>query len=165
MPKSIFIDAEWYIGGDVFLIGYCYNLRMKGQLHGNTLSKYHFLKLLKGVKYIYIYGPDVGILEKYFDINLRRKFICINILRMFRKHLQAPSYKLADLEIKFRIKRSAKEYKKNIFNIFHDWKNVEKKERILLYNMEDVINLMKIWKIVRAKEKISINELLQNRLT
>lgn len=162
--KSIYIDAEWYIGGNIFLIGYCYTAKYFGQLYDKSLSKKRFLALLKDVKYIYIYGPDIGILEKYYGINLRSEFICINLLKVFRDHLQLPSYKLAAVEEIFGITRARVEYKKNIFSIWKDWKKIHLKNRILEYNREDVINMMILWKQIRIAYNVKINYLIENKL-
>lgn len=164
MATSIFIDAEWYIGGDVFLIGYAYNDKDHGQLFGNKLKVGHFNKLIGDLKYIYVYGPDVGVLENYFGINLRDNYICVNLLKVFRQHIRAKSYKLADVEKMYGVKRNRAEYKKSIFEIWNDWHKRDKKERILEYNREDVLNMLKLWNIIRAEHNITNHYLHKNRL-
>ncbi|NOT36437.1 MAG: hypothetical protein HOP11_03560 [Saprospiraceae bacterium] len=162
--RSIYIDAEWYIGGHIFLIGYAYSKYEFGQLYDGALTKEQFLKKLRNVKYIFFYGPDIGIIEKYFDIDLRNRYICVNLLRIFRKVLQLTSFKLAHVEQKFGIVRKQVEYKKNIFAIFNDWKKHDKRKRILKYNEEDVINLLRLWRKVRSRNKITNYYLIQNQL-
>lgn len=164
MPKSIFLDAEWYIGGDVFLIGYAYSDKDHGQLYDKTLKVGHFIKLIGDVEFIYIYGPDIGVLEKFFEINLRDSYICINLLKVFRHHLKSRSFKLADIEKMYGIQRKRAEYKKSIFEIWNDWHRKDKKDRILEYNQEDVLNLLKLWKIIRKEFNITSNYLTDNRL-
>jgi len=112
--KSIWIDCEWFIGGELFILGYCYNSKNMGQLYGHSLTKYRVQKILSDVKYIYCYGPDIGIIEKHFDMDLRNKYVCINLLKVFRHFIGTESYKLADLEKLYGIKRRRVEYKKNI---------------------------------------------------
>lgn len=162
--KNLYLDAEWYIGGEVFLIGYAYSTKQFGQLYDVTLSEDRFNKLLRGVKFIYFYGPDIGVIEIFFGIDLRRKFHCINLLKVFRHHLKLNSYKLADVEVKFGIVRKRTEYKKNIFQIWNDWKRRDKKKRILQYNEEDVVNMIRLWKKIRAQYKITTHYLIENEL-
>jgi len=162
--KHLFIDAEWFIGGEVFLIGYAHNTKKSGQLYDESLSKNSFMRLLKGVKYIYCYGPDVGVLETFFQINLRKNFICVNLLTVFRRHIRLISYKLANVEKYFGIIRTENEYKKNIFKIWIDWLKQDKKNRILKYNREDVVNMFKLWKIIQLKYNIKPAYLIENKL-
>lgn len=44
--RSIYLDAEWYIGGNVFLIGYVYQNGDKDQLFDRSLTKKNFLHAL-----------------------------------------------------------------------------------------------------------------------
>ncbi|HMW40277.1 MAG: ribonuclease H-like domain-containing protein [Saprospiraceae bacterium] len=162
--NEIYIDAEWYIGGDVFLIGYASHDKDHGQLYDSYLNVRHFNKLIREKLYIYVYGPDIGVLEKFYGINLRDNFICVNLLKIFRRHIKARSYKLADIEKMFGIRRNRTEYKKSIFEIWNDWHRPAKRERILEYNQEDVINLIKLWKIIREEYEIDDEYLLKNRL-
>ena len=163
--KSIFIDAEWYIGGDIFLIGYAYSIKKFGNLYDDTLSRNAFLRKLQGVKFIYFYGPNIGVIENHFKINLRDNYHYINLLKIFRRFIHTNSYKLANIEKKFGIVRKQVEYKKNIFKIWSDWKQYRKKKRIILYNKEDVVNLIKLWKRVRSRHKITTHYLIQNKLS
>jgi DNA polymerase elongation subunit (family B) len=140
---EIYIDCEWTIDQDIFLIGYAYTLRKKGQLYEKNLTKKNFLKLLDGVEFVFVYGPDIGMLEKYFGINIRDKYKCINLLKIFRRYIpDLESYKLADMEHMFDIPRSTPQYKRNIFSLFEDWHDPKKRRLCLKYNMEDVINLL-----------------------
>ncbi|MBI5539073.1 MAG: ribonuclease H-like domain-containing protein [Bacteroidia bacterium] len=54
------------------------------------------------------------------------------------------SYKLAYFEEIFELKRSEKQYKSNIFKLAEDWRNPYKKQKVLKYNMEDVVNLVRL---------------------
>jgi len=153
---EIYIDVEWTLDQDVFLIGYAYTLRKKGQLYGKSLTKKNFLTLLEGVEFIFIYGPDIGMLEKYFSIDIRQEYKCINLLKIFRRYIPGlKSYKLAALEEMFGIKRTTKQYKQNIFTLFKDWRNPSKRRLCLKYNMEDVINLLIIKKKAFTKYNIT----------
>ena len=39
MKKELYLDCEWFIGGELFLIGYATNLKNYGQLYDETLTK------------------------------------------------------------------------------------------------------------------------------
>ena len=152
--KEIYIDGEWFIGGKLFLLGYAYSQKKQGFLFGKKLTKENFLKLLKPNITIFFYGPDVGIIEKHFNVKIRNKFRCINLLKVFRDNINSSSYRLADIEKKFGIVRQRVEYKKSIFDIYGDWYSVEARKRVLQYNKEDVVNLIRLKKIVFKKYKI-----------
>ncbi len=106
--NSIYLDAEWYIGGNVFLIGYVYQNGDKDQLFDRSLTKKNFLHALSSVNVIYFYGPDIGVIESHFD--------------------------------------------------------TKRKERLLRYNLEDVVNLKKLWSIIKREKNITNDYLIQNRL-
>jgi|CXWL01.1.fsa_nt_gi hypothetical protein len=163
---DLYLDAEWFIGGDVFLIGYAYDKHSFGSLHDESLTLDNFNKLLKKVTgKIYIYGPDVGVLEKYFDIDIRTNYHCVNLLKVFRDHLPGlKSYKLANIEKLYGIKRNRNEYKANIFSIFQDWRRPQVKSLVLQYNQEDVINLVKLKNVIFAQKDVEEEYLLQARL-
>jgi len=159
--RELYLDLEWFIGGDIFLIGYCFEKGKVNQLHHGTLTKAKFLavirKLYPGAK-IYFYGPDIGVIEKYFHIDVRNQFCCINLLTVFRKTMpKLKSYKLADIEKKFGVGRLRAEYKKNIFAIFNDWKSYKWRKFVLQYNYEDVENLRLLKRLVCKKYKLRLS--------
>lgn len=154
--KSIYIDCEWFIGGDCFIIGYCYSVGGCKQLVGKSTKK-QVKSIFKNVDQVFFYGPDIGVLEREFNLNLRDNFRCFNLLKIFRQVLPPQrSYKLANLEKKHGVVRSRVEYKKNIFDIFKDWKSPGKRKRILEYNQEDVINLRELKRIIFKKYKVRL---------
>ena len=145
MGKNLFIDAEWFLNQNIYLIGYAYNLSSCNQLYDLTINKLAFLTLLRDVDAIYCYGPDVGMLEKFFDIDLKNQYYCFNLLSIIRKlEPDLPSYKLADLEKFVGIQRETMEYKSNIWQLHRDWKNPLKRHFAMQYNKEDVINLIRV---------------------
>lgn len=165
MAKDLWIDGEWYIRQRIFLIGYAYNEKKFGQLYGDTLTRTQFKKIVKPVTgYIYAYGPDVGMCEKFFGWKFRDKYICINLIKVFRDHIKTGSFKLAHLEELFGIHRSVRKYKTSIFQIWRDWKIPTRRYAVLKYNKEDVINLVKLTRIIFKKYKISRKYLLSVRL-
>lgn len=143
--KNIFIDCEWFLNQHIYLLGYAYNQTMAFQLYGNLMSTTTFSMMLKGVENIYVYGPDIGMMEKYFDCDLRTYYRCFNLLSIIKKiEPNLPSYKLCDLERMAGIHRETMEYKMNIFQLHKDWFDPIKRERAMNYNKEDVINLIKV---------------------
>ena len=157
--KNVFIDAEWYINQNIFLIGYAVTSPRKdvfGQMYGKTLSRLEFKRVVnKTTGYVFGYGPDIGMTEKFFNWKFRDKFSCINLLRCFRDHVNSSSMKLADIERKFRIGRKVVKYKTTIFSIWRDWKHPQKRFAVLTYNQEDVLNLVKLTRIIFKKYKIN----------
>jgi len=160
---NIFIDTEWFHTQKIFLIGYAYNLKIKGQLYDKQLTKKNFLNLIKPVKesngYIFFYGPDIGMLEKNFNIDIRNNYKCCNILKLFKRNLKLKSYKLAYIEKIYGLNRSMPEYKTNIFRMIRDWNNPKYRQRALIYNYEDVINLIKVFRFILKKHNISLEKI------
>lgn len=166
MKRDLYLDAEWFIGGDVFLIGWAFDKNNFGQLYDETLTEEKFQELLNlttGI--IYFYGPDIGIIEKYFDIDIRSNFHCVNLLKVFKDLLPGlKNYKLATIEKIYNIKRNRNEYKANIFRIFDDWRKPQVKSLVLQYNREDVVNLCRLKNIIFWTYDVEDEYLLQVRL-
>ena len=155
---NLYIDAEWYLNQRIFLIGYSYDNKYFGQLYGKKLTSKNFKKLFSKVNgSVFCYGPDTGMLEKFFKWKFRDKFRCVNLMKVFKDHIKTGSFKLKDLEHKFGIRRQVVKYKTSIFQIWRDWRNPTKKKAVLLYNKEDVVNLLrlalKIFKKFKIKDK------------
>lgn len=166
MQKDLYLDAEWFIGGEIFLIGWCFDARNHGQLYDDSLTQENFEDLLQQTTgIIYFYGPDIGIIEKHFDIDIRSRYHCVNLLKVFKDLLPGLSnYKLATVEKLYHIKRNRNEYKANIFRIFQDWRKPQVKSLVLQYNREDVINLCKLKQIIFITHEVADEYLLQVRL-
>jgi hypothetical protein len=158
--QEAYLDAEWFIGGKVFLIGISRGQSSVKLLHHRTCTRKHLLQVLppRG-SYLYFYGPDIGILEKHFGIQLRQHYRCINLLKVFRQLMpRLQSYKLAYIEKKYGIQRERCEYKKNIFDIYKDWQGPGWK-RVLQYNREDVANLQRLKQIIFKKYGVRPSQL------
>ena len=164
---NIFVDCEWFLDQNLFLVGYAYSLKEYGQLYEKTLTVDHLEKILKPVDgYMFFYGPDVKMLEKFFNVNIRSHGRCVNLLRLFKVAMpNLSSYKLSSLEEKFGITRDTGEYKSNIFKLWHDWRNPYTKPLIMQYNMEDVLNLLRVKKIIFNKHSITNRDLDKHLLT
>lgn len=154
--KELYIDAEWFITQEMYLIGYAYNMSQYGQLWGKALNARNIKKMLKGVERIYFYGPDIGMLEKCFKMELRTKYKCVNILRAMRRlYPNLKHYRLCNFEKRMGIKRETMEYKSDIWNLHRDWQDPKKRQRALLYNMEDVLNMIKVKRYYWRKHNIT----------
>jgi hypothetical protein len=174
IKKDLYLDCEWHVNQNVFLVGYVHSstdclgkpaqLLSKGQLYDSTLTQNNLLNLLHGTRYIFFYGPDIGMLEKHFNISIRQQYQCINLLKIFRYALPGlPSYKLADIEELYKIKRSDRKYKSNIFQALRDWNIPHKRKQVLRYNMEDTVNLFILKEKIFAKQKLN-SDFLQHHL-
>lgn len=143
---DLYIDLEWFMNQQLYLIGYAYSLTKYGQLHDSSLNTDNIIKMLEPVTgCIYFYGPDIGMLEKSTGFDIRHNFCCVNLLKLFRDIMpDLESYKLAHIEELFGIERTTRQYKTNIFKLVEDWNNPWKKQQVLKYNMEDVINLVRL---------------------
>lgn len=169
---DLYLDAEWYLNQRIFLIGYAYvnknHIVEIGQLFTHNIEHDQIQSLLSKVgkkDCIFIYGPDIGMMEKRFQIDMRNKYNCINLIKVFRDVLPArASYKLADIEKSFRIQRKEMKYKKTISDIYRDWAHEDTRKRVLQYNYEDVVYLVKLKKIIFKKYKVTFDYLLTVRL-
>jgi DNA polymerase elongation subunit (family B) len=145
MGRNLFIDAEWFLDQRIYLVGYAYNLGSCNHLFDYTLNRLSFASILRDVDAIYCYGPDIGMLEKFFDIDLKNRYYCFNLLSIIRKlEPELPSYKLCDIEQRIGIERKTKVYKSNIWNLHKDWYNPLKRGYVIYYNREDVLNLIRV---------------------
>ena len=161
--KELYLDGEWFIGGKVFLIGYAYETGPCRQLYLRQLTKKKMQTILDKLSVnasIYFYGPDIGVFENHFNLDIRSPYRCINLLRVFRQVLPPrDSYKLASIEKTFGIVRARVEYKKNIRDIFKDWYDPKKRKRVMAYNVEDVDYLRKLKNIIFKKFKVKASAL------
>lgn len=165
MGKNIFIDAEWFLNQNIYLIGYAYNLSATHQLYERTINHFSFAGILKDVDAIYCYGPDVGMLEKFFDCDLKNFYYCFNLLSIIKKlEPNLPSYKLCDLEKMAGIQRETMEYKSNIWQLHKDWHNPLKRSFAMKYNKEDVNNLIRVKNFFFQKHGITRKDIEKWRL-
>lgn len=159
---NLYLDAEWYLNQRIFLIGYALENSRTEEINVQQLFKRDmFPKDIRQILnqcsgYIYVYGPDVGMIEKRFEIPVREKFTCINFLKVVKQLVPGlSSYKLANIEQHFGFFRKADKYKKNIFDIYRDWNHPDLRKIVLEYNYEDVYYLAKLKQIIFDKYKPS----------
>ncbi len=143
---DLYLDLEWFFTQELFLVGYAYSITDHGQLYDETLTIENILTILQPVDgYIYFYGPDIGMLEKCTGLDIRNNYRCVNLLKVFRQIMPGmESYRLSSFEDMFEIKRTQRQYKTNIFKLMEDWRNPYKKQNVLKYNLEDVVNLVRL---------------------
>lgn len=142
---NLYIDAEWFPDQRIFLIGYALEDTYIGSVslyqsyHRNIFRRDVLEIFNRCTGFVFVYGPDIGMLEKRFRYPFRNKYRCINFLKVIRKlEPELSSYKLASVEKYFGIIRSEVKYKNNIFSIYKDWRDPEQKRHVLKYNYEDV---------------------------
>jgi hypothetical protein len=159
---ELYVDGEWFIGGKIFLLGYSFESGPCRQLYLRELSRKKLLSILGSLRadgVIYFYGPDIGVMENHFNLRIRDRWKCVNLLKVFRQVLPPQkSYKLAAIEKKFAIHRARVEYKKNIRDIFKDWYDIRRK-RVMAYNVEDVKYLRKLKNLIFRKYKVKATAL------
>ena len=164
---NIYIDNEWYRNQRIFIHSYATDTSRCYQLWGSMLTRENVIKSLQLADdgFIFFYGPDIGMIEKQFNINIRNNYVCINLLTVFRHQLpKRGCYKLASIEQDFGIIREVDKYKKSIFTISGDFHDIKKKYVVLKYNEEDVINLRILKELIFKKYPITRKELLKMRL-
>lgn len=161
MKKDIYIDAEWFPNQKIFLIGIAFNQSKVYSMYGKQLTKRNFKKYLDAVTgYIYFYGPDIGMCEKYFNMDIRNKYKCVNLLRVTRSYMpKLASWRLAFIEKKLGIVRREKKYKESIYKIYGDWKNPEFRKHVIIYNEDDVRNLIIMKKKLFKKYNIKNSDI------
>lgn len=188
---TIYIDGEWHLDTNpkkFYLLGYAFDNSNYGWLYNQNdykydqkikakppvkgydgLSKKSLEELFNGVKTIYFYGPDAGMIESMYHIRLKDRFRCVNLLKVAKmvipkadmwkatldlihegvlekdKYSESnPCYRLCAVEHLLGIVRETIEYKKDVDNLHRDWYTPHLRAKALLYNKEDVINLIRL---------------------
>lgn len=199
--SEIYIDGEWHMNTNpqkFYLLGYAFDSRNYGWLYNqndytygnkimakpqvkgiNGLNRTWLLKLFDGVKTIYFYGPDAGMLESMYHIRLKEKYKCVNLMMVAKKVIpkedmwQAtkelvrsgilergkytesnPCYRLCAVEHLLGINRETIEYKKDVDNLHRDWYTPHLRAKALLYNKEDVLNLIRVKKTLYRRYSV-----------
>ena len=136
------------MGGRLFLLGYAYDMHTFGYLTGRDINYTGIWELLtpcsdEGI--VFFYGPDVGVIRSHTGFDLRKYCHTVNLLKVVRRELpHLPDFKLATVESYFGIARTTQQYKYDPFSIASHWNNPRKRDMIIRYNREDVLNLIRI---------------------
>ena len=164
IENSIFIDCEWSMYGEIFLISYKYGFNETQPIYHNDL--FNFPRIIKKLNpnFIFVFGPDISYIDKFFNEDFRNNFICINVLTMSRRLIKIDSHKLSSLENYLGINREIKKYKENIFNIWEDWNNEFFREMIIKYNIQDVDSLHTITSYCIDNFGLTEDNILEYRL-
>lgn len=163
--KHIFLDCEWTLDQNIFLIAYAFKYGKSGSILGKELNKRFIKNFLQQVQFIYVYGPDIAYLEKNFQLNFKERYICINMLKLIKLIIpNLDSYKLEHIERKFKIRRSTKKYKTSVFTIWKHWKDLTKRQHVIKYNLEDARNLREVFYELEKRYIISKSQILECRL-
>ena len=143
---NTFLDIEWSFDGRVFLYGYARSKTNFGFLYGERLTAEGIFNTLAGSSFVFVWGPDIGKLEREFDMEIKSIFRCVNLLSVVREFVRLPNYRLETVEYFFDIKREVnlKAQRGDIYNL---WRRDPKK--VLKYNMQDVLSLVEIYEILR----------------
>ena len=199
--RDIYIDGEWHMNTNpkkFYLLGYAFDSRHYGWLYNqndyeydgktmakpkvrgiNGLNRTWLLRLFDGVKTIYFYGPDAGMLESMYHIRIKERYRCVNLMMVVKKVIpkedlwQAtkelvrkgilergkysesnPCTRLCCVEHLLGIERETMEYKKDVDNLHRDWYTPHLRAKALLYNKEDVLNLIKVKKALYRRYSV-----------
>jgi hypothetical protein len=163
--RHVFLDCEWTLDQNIFLLSYAFRNGDSGSVHGRDLNHHYIRKLLRPVRFIYVYGPDIAYMEKNFPIDFRDRFYCINMLKLVKLVIPGlPSYKLAEIEKIFRIHRSTRKYKTSVFTIWKHWHDHKKREHVIRYNLEDARNLRELYYILSERYGLNRRMIMECRL-
>lgn len=173
---ELYLDLEWtqiwknneYKRQNIILAGFYIPNVLKKQLYDSTYSKKEFQKILNKLNpendLILFHGPDIGYLEKEFDMNIRDHFYCINMQKVLKTYTRRKKIGLKHLEKEFKIKRNYPVLEHHEIRRFWGYGG-KKKSLVLGYNMEDIVNLYHLKKAICKQYKVT-NEMLKNiRLT
>lgn len=164
--KQVFIDLEWSVHPlpqKTFLLSWYKNKKENGSLYGRALTGANIQKILKGVDYIFVYGPDIGRMENEFDLKLKENFKCINVLTAFKRlKPRLKNHKLENVERHYKIHRKTAEIKSQRNNLFFIWK--KQPERVKEYCAEDSFNLMLVYYKLLKEKKMTRKDFLKFRL-
>jgi len=188
---EVYIDGEWHMDTNpqkFYLLGYAFDRWNYGWLYNqndytygtevkakppvkgiNGLNRTWLLRLFDGVKTIYFYGPDAGMLETMYHIRLKERYRCVNLMLVVKRIIpkadmwkatqelvregvlergkysaDKPCYRLCAVEHLLGIRRETMEYKKDVDNLHRDWYTPHLRAKALLYNKEDVLNLIRM---------------------
>jgi hypothetical protein len=147
---DIFLDTEYADkGGDIFLISLRSSHGEEYTLYGPSLRWNVLAKILKNKRRIFVYGPDIGKMEKQFNVNIKSRWICVNVLSIVREYLpDLPSKSLIEVEKHMKLERSTASFKKYTRKLELHWRNKKKRLGIIDYNKEDVLFLELVYNIL-----------------
>lgn len=171
MSNRIFIDCEWIDPGKIIVLGAYCPRKPRFQLYDDTLSWGRFIRFLnKSSKresentYLFSHGGvDIGVIESYFNVDLRKIYQCINTCTAFKRFARFKSASLYHLEEYFKLNRT---HYLNHYEIKALWNSGlrDKRQRVLDYNWEDCMNLWRLVNILRNEYGVNDKDLKNIRM-
>ncbi|HQF10661.1 MAG TPA: hypothetical protein PKV22_00100 [Paludibacteraceae bacterium] len=156
-----FVDTEYT--DRIYLLSYAYDLRNYGQLYDNTLNQYNIERTIWPVDYLLCWGPDIGRIQNEYNILLKETTYAVNLLSVFKNYVNLYSYKLDEVERYIGIYRQYN-YKGDYRQLIKDWYDPQKRQYVLLYNLQDVLSLVRIWYWLRDYYGVSLYDLRKFRM-
>lgn len=157
MEKVVFVDTEYDFRG-IYLIGWANNLHRWGQLWGERLTTEQVEHTLWTAEYIFCWGPDIGRIEREFDIDMRNLQYAINLMSVVKEYMYLPSYRLVNVEEHIGIVRKFPQYKSDPYRLRWDFEDPTKRHMVLYYNFEDVMSLVRIWYYLRERYGVTLRD-------
>jgi hypothetical protein len=161
--KELFISASWFIGGDIYLISYAFDLLNYGTLSGSQLTRTNVLNLLKKADTIFVYGCDTGIIEKHFNMEVRGNYNVVNCLKLFRDLLPwwYTSMQLTDLFKQFGIEKKTEKNESTIWEILRNWSNPQTRKKEIEFSVDEIICFVRLQRTIANKYHITKSNLKQ----
>ncbi|TET79939.1 hypothetical protein E3J38_06530 [candidate division TA06 bacterium] len=161
---DVFIDCEWVSGEYLTILGaYSFGQR-KLQLYDKTLTAGRFTRFLArccarapGV-FLFAHGPDIGRIERYFGLDLKKQYCCVNTQTAFRKFTNFRNVSLDHLEKHFGLPRRHILSATDIDVLWTSGNRTDRRQ-VLEYNHEDCMNLWRLIRILKREHGITKAEL------
>jgi hypothetical protein len=160
---ELFVDCENTRSEYIVLIGVHSYGHERLQLHSGTLTREKFMKYLNIVKrqdddlLLFCHGPDIGRIERFFEMDLKTTFHCINTVTAFKNFTRYQHCSQKYLEECFGLPRV---HHLSAYEIDRLWNSGNKKHRqiVLDYNWEDCVNLRKLVGILKRDYGVTRND-------
>lgn len=159
---DVFIDCEWVHGEYLTILGAYSPGQDRFQLYGKRLTRNRLSRFLNRCRYrsgsrytfLFCHGPDLGRIEREFDLNLKQDFYCINTVNAFSTFTQFRDVSLGHLEWYFGLPRK---YALSSSEISKLWKSNSRKDRriVLGYNWEDCLNLRRLVNVLKNNYNVT----------
>lgn len=154
MP-DIFIDCEWIPGDYITILGAYCSCKDRFQLYDKSLTKTNFIDFIEGCKgrrtepFLFCHGPDIGRIERYFNLDLKKKYPCVNVQKAFRQFTRFNKVGIYHLERKFGIPRG---WVMSWEDMELYWKiRKEYRKHVLDYNWDDCVNLSRLVTVLKRQ--------------
>ncbi len=163
---KVFIDCEWIEGDYLTILGaYSYG-QDKFQLYDETLTRRRFSRFLNictnrsggSETFLFCHGPDIGRIESFFDMYLKKDYYCINTITAFRTFTTFRDTSLGHLEEYFEFPRRYALTTNEMKDLWNSG-NEDNRRIVLKYNWDDCTNLWRLVRIVMKEYNVTIGDL------